>query len=130
MPTLIIKRKKEYFNFLRNYQIFVDEKKIGEISYGETKEFEINSGIHKLEAKIDWCSSAVMDTNITEVEKKEVIVKSFMYANWLVFAFIGAMILSFVFNFKYALFLLIPLFVFTFYYITFGRKKYLVLEEV
>ena len=110
MPTLIIKRKKEYFNFLRNYQIFVDEKKIGEISYGETKEFEINSGIHKLEAKIDWCSSPVMNMNITEVEKKEVIVKSFMYANWLIFSYAGVIFLTFLFNYKYTFLLFLPMF--------------------
>ena len=129
MPTLIIQRKKEYFNFLRNYLLFLDGKKMGEIANGETKEFEISSGTHNLVAKIDWCGSPAINLNLKESDEKQLIVKSFKYANWLIFSYAGVIFLTFLFNYKYTFLLFLPMFILTLYYLTVGRNRYLVLEE-
>jgi hypothetical protein len=39
MATIKIQRTTEYNNRLRDYNIFIDEQKVGTIANGETKDF-------------------------------------------------------------------------------------------
>lgn len=103
---------------------------MGEIANGETKEFEISSGTHNLEAIIDWCGSPAINLNLKESDEKQLIVKSFKYANWLIFLYAGVIFLTFLFNYKYTFLLFLPMFILTLYYLTLGRKEYLVLREM
>jgi hypothetical protein len=57
MPTLKIRRAKEFADYLRSYTILLDGDKLGEIKNGETREFPISPGQHQLRMKIDWCGS-------------------------------------------------------------------------
>ena len=57
MPTLRIRRAKEFADYLRAYAILLDGDKLGEIKNGETREFPISPGRHQLRVKIDWCGS-------------------------------------------------------------------------
>ncbi|MBW8523938.1 YusG family protein [Chryseobacterium chendengshani] len=68
MAKIIINRSSEFSNILRSIEIFLDNEKIGEIKDGESKEFEIAAGNHALKAKIDWCSSNLINLNIKEEE--------------------------------------------------------------
>ncbi len=134
MATLIIKRTSEYNNRLRDYQIFLDGKKIGTIANGQTKEFEMPPGQHTLIAKIDWCSSPEISLTINETDRKELVVGGFKNGNWLLPIALGIIVVHFIlealFNFNYAIIFVFPIFILLIYYITFGRKKYLVLSEV
>jgi hypothetical protein len=61
MATIQLTRKKEFQAAVRDYQIYVDNQKIGSIANHETKEFAISPGRHQIAVKIDWCSSPNID---------------------------------------------------------------------
>ncbi|MFW5893797.1 MAG: hypothetical protein ACOCUY_01520, partial [Verrucomicrobiota bacterium] len=54
---LKLRRKKQFADFIRKYEVYVDGRRIGEIGCNENKEFEIPDGRHHVHLKIDWCSS-------------------------------------------------------------------------
>ena len=41
----------------RAYKILIDGNESGGIKSGETRDFRLNAGSHRLQFKIDWCSS-------------------------------------------------------------------------
>ena len=133
MATIVFKRTSENVNILRDYQLFLDGKKIGSIANGQTKEFEITAGQHNIVAKIDWCSSPELSLTLNETDKKELTVGGFKNGNWLMPIAMGIIALNVVlrlaFNFDYGIFLIIPPFILLVYYLTVGRKKYLTLNE-
>jgi len=55
-----IKRNSGYVDSLREYEIFVDGDKIGEIQDGGVFEFDISQGEHEIYLKIDWGRSNVV----------------------------------------------------------------------
>ena len=66
MPTITIHRTSQPVNRMRAIQIYLDERKIGEISNGETKTFEVPAGQQILKATIDWCGSPDVPITLTE----------------------------------------------------------------
>lgn len=68
MVKLIINRSSEYSNKLRSIGIYLDDKKIGDIADGESKEFEVEEGTHTLRAKIDWCRSNPINLKMNSEE--------------------------------------------------------------
>lgn len=48
----------------RAYKILVDGQKVGHISSGETKVFEVQPGEHEVQLKIDWCSSDTLEVDL------------------------------------------------------------------
>lgn len=68
MAKIIINRSSEYSNKLRSIGIYLNDKKIGDLSDGESKEFEIEEGKHQIRAKIDWCRSNPIDLKINSDE--------------------------------------------------------------
>lgn len=68
MAKLMINRSSEYSNKLRSIGIYLDDKKIGDIADGESKEFEVEEGVHTLRAKIDWCRSNPINLKINSEE--------------------------------------------------------------
>lgn len=70
MAKIIINRSSEKSNKFRKIEIFLEDKKIGTIKDGETKEFDIQPGEHVLTAKIDWCKSNDLIVSIKDGETK------------------------------------------------------------
>jgi hypothetical protein len=66
MVVLKVSRDSGYADSLRAYAVVLDDKKIGELRNGETKEFSIPPGPHKLSLKIDWCGSRALNVTATE----------------------------------------------------------------
>ena len=54
-----MKRKSQWANKMRDIGLYLNGEKIGALDDGETKEFEIEPGLHRLSAKIDWCGSPI-----------------------------------------------------------------------
>ena len=137
MPKLIIKRSSEWNNRMRDIGIYLDDKKIGEIGNGEFKEFDIPEGIHKLKAKIDWCKSEILEFETSENEIKKIELSGFKMPKYLMPISLIIMIAYFTmqsfFNIKapvFMLLLILPAFTYLFYYLTFGRNKYLRLKDI
>jgi hypothetical protein len=133
MATIKIQRTSEYNNRMRDYKIFVDGQQVGTISNGQTKEFTILAGRHRVAARIDWCSSPDVSITVQDNETKNLKVGGFKNGNLLMPLGLGIIVLHFILKsmmgFNYAIFLVVPIFLLLVYYLTIGRKKYLTLIE-
>ena len=67
MSKLRFRRPTFYPDRLRKYQLFIDGLQVGEISAGSQVEIPTAAGRHEIMAKIDWCSS-----NMLQVEVKPI----------------------------------------------------------
>ena len=89
--NLTVSRDAGYADRLRAYSILVDDVKIGEIRNGETKDFPIAPGRHRISAKIDWCRTAALEFTVQEGEPLSFLVRSnlrgfrLLLAIWYVF---------------------------------------------
>lgn len=133
MAKIILTRTSEYANCLRDYDVYIDGKKIGTIANGETKEFNISGGQYSFVTKIDWCSSPTLTFDISDDKVKNFKVGGFKKAKWLMPTALIFIILSHLINWKYGFYsifiLIIPAFLVIVYYLTVGRKRYLTLTE-
>jgi hypothetical protein len=133
MATIIINRTSEYLNRIRDYGVYIDDKKVGTISNGETKEFNVSEGHHSVFTKIDWCSSPTLSVNVNDQETKSLKVGGFKNGKWLMPTGLVIIVLSYIanllFDFEYLFYLVIPVFLLMVYYTTVGRKQYLTLTE-
>ena len=136
MQKLIIKRSSEWTNKFRAIAIYLDGKKIGDIEYGEIKEFEIEPGIHNIKAKIDWCRSNSLELYIEDNQTKCIELSGFKFSKFLMPVTIVISLIYFIFekqfNLNPAIFLLLilPPSMYLFYHLTFRRNKYLNLKEI
>ena len=134
MAIIRLKRTSEFNNRMRDYKIFIDGQQVGRIANGETKDFPATEGQHTVTAKIDWCSSPDILVDINENQTKNLKVGGFRYGQILMPFGLGLIVLHFILSnfadFENTIFLVTPLFILIFYYLTIGRKKYLTLEEI
>ncbi|MFL5807901.1 MAG: hypothetical protein ACJ749_00190 [Flavisolibacter sp.] len=134
MARLIVQRTSEYNNRLRHFRIFIDGEEVDKIANGETMEFHLTPGRHRLYSKIDWCSSQEISFDISDGETKMFKLGGFRHGNWIIPLSVGFVVLGSLFRatagVDYVLYLMIPGFLLLVYYLTIGRKKYLTLTEL
>src|SRR5690349_12526837 len=134
MAVIILERSNEMNNRLRSYGVYLDEKKVGEIRNGETKEFQTTPGVHSIQCKIDWCSSPLVKIDLQENNIKVLSVGGFKNGKWIMPLSAGIAGLACLLNIFQvrAIFLyiiLVPPFVALVYFLSWGRKQYLTLRE-
>ena len=67
MTTLKITRpQKKWQDKLRAYEIFIDGNRVGAITQGDEVSVPVTPGQHKLQLKIDWCCSPVVEVDLTD----------------------------------------------------------------
>ncbi len=66
MPIITINRIREFENRFRKIRIEIDGKLAGKIKNGEKKQFTVSHGKHYIQAKIDWCTSNILEINSTQ----------------------------------------------------------------
>lgn len=134
MANIQLQRSSEFANRAIDFQILIDGKNIGIIANGEIKDFPVNPGQHKLIAKIDWCSSEVINFNVKETEVKNFHVAGIKNQKWILFILFGSLAIGYIGNQfienGIGMLFFLPAIVMLFYYQTFGRKKYLTLKEI
>ncbi len=136
MTKLKVKRTSELNNRARSFDIYIDGKKVGEIANGETKEFDIETGKHKLTAKVDWCQSKELDFKIQDDQTKTIEISGFKYGNVIIPLILGIVGLFFFIKFVVGIDLIILLglvaliFLYPLYYISIGKNEYLIAKEV
>lgn len=136
MQKLIIKRSSEWTNKFRAIEIYLDEKKIGNIEDGEIKEFEVEPGKHTIKAKIDWCGSNSLELYIEDNQTKYMELSGFKFSKFISPLILITLLIYFVLNKQYdfnpdiLLLLITPPTLYIFYYLTFGRNKYITIKEV
>lgn len=71
MATIKIQRPNKFIGRIRKFKVYVDDNKIGAVSNGETQEFQIAAGQHKIYCKQDlFTSRFIYDFSIEENEIK------------------------------------------------------------
>lgn len=133
MAKLIILRKMDFMNMARSYRIYLDGKKLGYIANQQTQEFQVATGDHMLSLKIDWFGSADLPITLLEEETRIYLVKVnplFIFSSLLTLAFL---LLDTLMNEVYSVRLFLVLAIISglgiFYFLSFGRKQYLVLTD-
>ncbi len=76
MPKLIIHRISEFENRARKIKIELNGELAVTIKNGETLELDIPSGTHTIQAKIDWCSSNLLELEANDTSSIEVVLSS------------------------------------------------------
>ncbi|MCJ8163767.1 hypothetical protein MKJ04_02870 [Pontibacter sp. E15-1] len=136
MPTLIISRPSEWNSRFRNYEIFLNGDKLGDVANGKAKEFEVPVGTHTVTATIDWCGSQEHQIAVTANEAREIKVSGFAPGKWLVPFNLAMLLVYFILNLAFnvevmfLLLLVLPMFLYQAYFMTFGRNKFLRLAVV
>jgi len=136
---IIVSRPNQWLNRTRIVKVFIDDKEAGSVKNGSSEEFAIGSGQHIVQCKMDWQSSPVMIVNLNQNEIEYLIVKNAMKYYWPLFLLmlIGVGINLFYLRYQtqrplgaslLQLALILPALIYLLYYITIGRKKYLILE--
>jgi hypothetical protein len=136
MAKLRIERSSELNNKARDFGLYVNGDKIGTISNGETKEFDLKPGKHQLMAKIDWCQSQTLEFDLPEDKTQTVRLTGFKYGNVIIpfFAliFLSYYVLKVAFNIDlfFLIFVGLAVFLYPMYFITLGRKRYIRINEL
>lgn len=138
MAKLIITRKSEFINSLRDYNIFLNDEIIGSISSGETKEFMIPEGTNILKATDNWYGSKKLEINVSNEEAKTVSISGLWPARIMMFFISFIIVVPILFRdfirshefLKYTFIVLsIIVLLAIIYYLTIGRNNYLEIKE-
>ena len=71
MATIKIHRPNKFIGRIKKFQVYVDDINIGAVSNGETQEFQIAAGQHKMYCKQDFFNSNfIYDFSIEDNETK------------------------------------------------------------
>ncbi len=88
MSKLIVIRSSEYVNLFRDYKIFVDGSEHGSLSNGASIEIDLQPGRHRIQLKIDWCSSNEVEFEVAENEIRTYKVEAAKWASLLMIYYI------------------------------------------
>ncbi len=67
---IIISRKSEWVNKRRDYKVFINGTETGKLANAGSEEFTVTPGKHKVQCKINWCSSPELELELKEGETK------------------------------------------------------------
>lgn len=137
---IILNRKNEWRNRARGFKVWIDGKEAGTIADGGSEAFPVEPGTHKLQCKIDWCSSTELELTVQEGETRFVQVGSGMkyyslFTTLMILVLLSGPVIKYLQlkvpeEFTYLqLAVLVPFLLYYLYYLSFGRNRYLQLKE-
>ena len=126
-------------NRMRPYQVWIDGEKKTTLANGQAVELLVAPGSHTITLKINWCSSNTVTVVATASPTYLKVESGLRYYYYLVALLVASFGLSFYYRLMHlpkptwlnplSWILVAPAFLYLFYYLTLGRKKYLVLTE-
>jgi len=134
MAEIYIHRNSEWANRMRDFELYLNGTKIGNIGDREVKKFTVSPGIYELKAKIDWCGSKPLAFTLGNDQHMHIQVSGFIMSKYYLPA---ALLLSLLYVFLYLKYdhnslvlgvILMVLFGYLVFYISFGRNHYLRLQ--
>jgi hypothetical protein len=132
MARIVIVRSNEYINRFRSIDLYLNGEILGYIDNGETIEYDLPGGDHKLVAKIDWCGSQQIDFNLEEHESQIFNLSGFKHSRVIMpFSFtlvLLHLVTNVFFGIQLSIFFILPLLLLLIFYISVGRNQYLSLE--
>ena len=131
MGKIRIHRSNQWYGGVRDYKIFLDNQKIGEVGKGDTKEFTIPDGEHQLYAKIDWFETKKVSLNLEKDEEKEIVLKSSQKSKLTIPLIFVLPFLIYLTDLKleFLLLLIIPLILIFLYTLTYGKQSFIKVEQ-
>jgi hypothetical protein len=136
---IIVSRSSQWVNRLRTYKVLVNGKQVDAVKNGSSEEFLVEPGNNSVECKVDWYSSRPFTMNLQPGETAYLSVTSGMKLYWPFFmAIMVGVFLVFYYRrnpdkpewvFPLTLVLIIPGLLYSVYYMTLGRKDFLVLQK-
>lgn len=69
MSTILLRRASTFKDGGRNYQVFVDGRHVTDVPHGGESRIKVAPGAHRIELKIDWCSSPEVRIVVAEGEE-------------------------------------------------------------
>jgi hypothetical protein len=134
---VILERKSQWMNRLKNYAVDINGATQGKISNGSTEEYEVPGGNNVITCKVNWCSSNAFAIDIKSGETVYLKVASGMKYFWAVYIpFVVVIIGRFLFKSQITPAVNIAIgiisgivMLYFLYYITIGRKQYLKIEK-
>lgn len=136
---IILTRKSEWMNRNRSYKVLVDGQKTGVIRNDSAEEYLVEPGQHTIRCTVDWCSSPETTLNLAPNEIVYLQVKSGLkYYKPLVILMMAGLLVNLVFvgnpasrpawSVYLRMVVLLPPLLYITYFVTLGRKKYLLIE--
>lgn len=139
MPKIsIIRPANEWTNQQRKTYIYIDREKVGHVESGQTAQFEVLPGKHKVVLKQRWAGgSKPLEVDLSDNKDATIKMRSFKY-NWLLLIIIFPFITSIyqtLFNFegflaKFMGNLLVVGLIYLVFYMLFLRTGFIKLERV
>jgi len=131
MGKVRIHRSNQWYGGVRDYKIFLDNEKIGEVGRGDTKEFTIPDGEHQLFAKLDWFETKKISLNLEKNEVKEINFKSSQKSKLTIpFIFILPFLVYLTdLRLDLLLILCIPLAMILLYTLTYGKQSFIKIQQ-
>ncbi len=137
---IIINRKGEWLNRLRAFKVFIDEVEVGAVKNGSSEEFVVAPGVHSVYLKFGFYKSNPMVVTVNDNENKFLLTRNGMKYFWPLYILLLLGIFSKLLAKNLQIdatvwlpflqvALIIPSVSYLLYYLTLGRKKYLLLEE-
>jgi hypothetical protein len=137
---IILTRKGEWMNRARTFKVLIDEQRVGVIKNDSTEEYPVEDGTHTVRCTIDWCSSPSTTVELRPNEIVYLKVKSGLKYYWPLFILlIAGVLMNLVFvgnpanrpawSVYLRMVLLLPALLYIVYFLTLGRKRYLLIEK-
>ncbi|HEX4851654.1 MAG TPA: hypothetical protein VFV08_12640 [Puia sp.] len=136
---IILTRRAEWLNRVRQYRVFIDDAEVGSIRNGSSEEYIVSPGSHTIQCRISWYSSPVFSVLVEQERIEYLLVKSGMRYYWYtIFLLVAGMIVNLsyfrnmmqrpVWVLAIKLCLVLPALLYILYYLTVGRREYLRIE--
>ena len=137
---IILARPREWFNQTRSFRIWIDGNEIGEIRNGSSETVMLEPGTHILQCRLAWYGSQEIRISLESGETSWFRVRNGMKYYWhsFIILLLGISLNLLAVNRMderplwaplMDLVLILPALIYMLYYMTLGRKKYLILEE-
>lgn len=137
---IIVQRKKEFLNKMRPVHVTIDGEEKISLKNGEAQEYEVAPGAHKVQCRLNFYRSKEMTVVVNENSRQLLNVRMGMRYFGVTYLIVFLAIISHLL-FRFAkiplpewwpwakLAIIVPVVIYYLYYLTVGRKNYLLLEE-
>jgi len=133
MPKLRVTLTRSWNKRTKKIGVLDNGNELGTVYNGETSEFDVAAGSHKISVKSGWYGSKELAFTISENETKSVSADIFQYGNLIINSLFLVLLVHFIaftfLNIQYIIWFNIPAFLIMGYFLTLGRNNYLVIKE-
>ncbi|MBV2360076.1 hypothetical protein KUH32_09845 [Thalassococcus sp. CAU 1522] len=74
--VVIFSRAGGFADRIRAYRVLVDGSEAGHVSAGDTLCVPVSPGLHRIEARIDWCRSRTIEIDLAPGETRHIDIRN------------------------------------------------------